>query len=470
MKHLFTRCKSIAPSATLRMILTPFLITMASASITWSQIDHDESNPPAPASNQPRLLVKERIVDAGIVRQGEKATVTFKLENVGNAPLQITNVQTSCGCTIPRTLSDDEKLIEPGEILELSAAFDSKGRMGKQHKTVTVSSNDPVEPSLHLSVTAEIVTLIEVLVDGRAINTITFGRLSPGDEIPQTVEILPREPGLSLELTSIQLESEQIIYEVLPLSKDTRTGHQLKLTIDSQTAPGHIGAHLTLIGRAGEETGEFRCRIVGEIVGEISFDPKQIRQTGPMVRGSALAGVTIRSENQKPIEILYIDSGPLLDTTVKELQGKTQYLITPVIRESAPSGPFGTHLDIGTDNLNDPVVRVPVFGYVKPTIEASPPRILLRKDGKPRSAVRTVKLESATRGRFDVLSVTSDSPYVTAKEIEAPNRPTIGVKYIQIEATEQAPAGRHELTVAVRAVTRDESEVNIPVLLIVPQS
>ena len=74
----------------------------------------------------------------GKILQGEVVTYSFHFTNTGNAPLLITNVNTSCGCTVgdfPR------EPIKPGQDGFIKATYDSKGHHGFQSRTLSVTSN-----------------------------------------------------------------------------------------------------------------------------------------------------------------------------------------------------------------------------------------------------------------------------------------------------------------------------------------
>lgn len=77
--------------------------------------------------------------DFGDMAQGEKVEHTFKFTNTGNAPLVITNVQVTCGCTTPKGWARDP--IPPGEESEITLGFNSAGKFGRQKKVITVVSN-----------------------------------------------------------------------------------------------------------------------------------------------------------------------------------------------------------------------------------------------------------------------------------------------------------------------------------------
>lgn len=75
----------------------------------------------------------------GDIYKGDKVQHTFKFTNTGSSPLIITNVEVTCGCTIPKGWPRDP--IMPGNRGELQVQFDSSGKFGRQNKVVTVVSN-----------------------------------------------------------------------------------------------------------------------------------------------------------------------------------------------------------------------------------------------------------------------------------------------------------------------------------------
>jgi hypothetical protein len=69
---------------------------------------------------------------------GEQVTYSFKFTNTGKTLLIISNVSTSCGCTVS---SYPKQPIKSGESATIDVSFDSEGRHGLQTKTVTVFTN-----------------------------------------------------------------------------------------------------------------------------------------------------------------------------------------------------------------------------------------------------------------------------------------------------------------------------------------
>ncbi|MEQ8363622.1 MAG: DUF1573 domain-containing protein [Cyclobacteriaceae bacterium] len=93
--------------------------------------------------------------DFGDLTQGERVENTFKFTNTGTAPLIITNVEVTCGCTTPKGWPRDP--IPPGGHGELTVAFNSVGKYGRQNKVVKVISN-AVSPNNQIVFTANVLT------------------------------------------------------------------------------------------------------------------------------------------------------------------------------------------------------------------------------------------------------------------------------------------------------------------------
>jgi len=92
----------------------------------------------------PVITFSEKSKDFGNITQGTKVEHTFKLENTGTAPLTISNVATTCGCTVP----DWPKTpILPGKSADIKVTFNSAGKMGAQNSVVRIYSNasEPIE-------------------------------------------------------------------------------------------------------------------------------------------------------------------------------------------------------------------------------------------------------------------------------------------------------------------------------------
>ncbi len=84
-----------------------------------------------------KIEFKDDTVDYGKIENGSNGVRTFTFTNTGTAPLVITNVKSSCGCTVPKKPTAP---IAPGKKGEIEVKYDTK-RTGFIRKTITVTSN-----------------------------------------------------------------------------------------------------------------------------------------------------------------------------------------------------------------------------------------------------------------------------------------------------------------------------------------
>lgn len=77
------------------------------------------------------------VVDYGTINKGDDGVRQFKFTNTGTADLEITQVRSSCGCTIPKKPSG---AIAPGASDVIEVKYDTE-RIGPIRKTITVASN-----------------------------------------------------------------------------------------------------------------------------------------------------------------------------------------------------------------------------------------------------------------------------------------------------------------------------------------
>jgi hypothetical protein len=80
---------------------------------------------------------EKETINYGKIMKGSDGERIFIFTNVGDAPIIIQNVQSSCGCTIPKK---PEKPIMPGEKGEIKVSYDTK-RVGGFYKQITIISN-----------------------------------------------------------------------------------------------------------------------------------------------------------------------------------------------------------------------------------------------------------------------------------------------------------------------------------------
>ena len=103
------------------------------------------------SSAQAKISFKNETVDYGKIVKGSDGVRVFEFTNTGDAELVITNVKSSCGCTVPKK---PEEPIAPGASSSIEVKYDTN-RVGPIRKTVTVYSNAD-EPIKALKIKGEV--------------------------------------------------------------------------------------------------------------------------------------------------------------------------------------------------------------------------------------------------------------------------------------------------------------------------
>jgi hypothetical protein len=84
-----------------------------------------------------KIEFKTETVDYGEITKGSDGIRVFEFTNTGKAPLIISDVRSSCGCTIPKK---PDGPIMPGKTGEIQVKYDTN-RVGPIRKAITVISN-----------------------------------------------------------------------------------------------------------------------------------------------------------------------------------------------------------------------------------------------------------------------------------------------------------------------------------------
>jgi hypothetical protein len=141
------------------------VIALFAGSIAMSQ----ETKPAANVNkNAPVINFEKTTHDYGTVTKGGDGTCEFKFKNTGVEPLILSNVTSSCGCTVPEWPREP---ILKGKSNTIKVKYDTN-RVGPINKTVTVVSNATNTP-VQLHITGTVVdkvdnTSMPVKTDGAA--------------------------------------------------------------------------------------------------------------------------------------------------------------------------------------------------------------------------------------------------------------------------------------------------------------
>jgi hypothetical protein len=146
----------------------------------------------------------------------------------------------------------------------------------------------------------------------------------------------------------------------------------------------------------------------------------------------------------------------------------TQYTVDLTLRDEVPAGPFGATLEVRTDSLDQPLVRVPVFGIVPEPLEVEPPIILLRQDGTPAGTGRRVKLQAHPEHALTLSDIRCDQEAVQVAVDSEASRRYQHIRILEVRLDGQLAPGRYSASVNVTTNVPGASQLTIPVHIDIP--
>jgi len=195
----------------------------------------------ATAAAQPKIeAVGGTTLDMGNVYAGESVQKFTTIKNTGTDTLRIADVKAQCGCTA--TLMS-EKVLAPNDTGKLSITFNTAGQNGHRSKQVYVMSNDPVNPKLTITFSAEVMTVLDInpkvltvdkaKVDSAYSRTITISNPSQTEAV-NILSVKGDIPDIKTELMKNKLapgESTQLNVTITPTKSGTING-KIEMTTD----------------------------------------------------------------------------------------------------------------------------------------------------------------------------------------------------------------------------------------------
>jgi|WetSurMetagenome_2_1015567.scaffolds.fasta_scaffold478090_1 hypothetical protein len=123
------------------------------------------ANSVAQQTKGPVIKFESQVHDYGTVYQGADGNCSFSFRNDGDEPIILSNVRSSCGCTVPKWPKDP---ILPGQSSSIQVTYDTK-RLGTISKQITVTSNAS-EPSLTLNIKGNVIAKPSEIMPEKVIN------------------------------------------------------------------------------------------------------------------------------------------------------------------------------------------------------------------------------------------------------------------------------------------------------------
>lgn len=171
---------------------------------TQSRPSRGERAKPKPlaTSDAPRIRFAQELFDFGTVEQGQKVVHVFEFTNAGNAPLEISDVTTSCGCTATMLSS---RRLAPGEKGQVRAEFDSEKYRDKVQIWLHLFTNDPRRRQATILLQGNVAQFLRV--DPQELD---LGVVGEGQQVRGSIRVEAARPGEAFRILGIESSSDAV--------------------------------------------------------------------------------------------------------------------------------------------------------------------------------------------------------------------------------------------------------------------
>ncbi len=278
-----------------------------------------QAPPPAP----PKIACDGALFDFGVQDESEPVKKVFVIRNDGAADLLIRGVRTSCGCA---AASPSTNRIAAGEQATVSVTLSLRGRRGAQTKSVTVESNDPVQPAFMLTLTGTATSELSLEPP-----FVTFGNLEATASATREVRLASRSPDT--RITNAVCDSPYFRAEI------AKPQAGLPPTILLSTVPPLPGGQTRGTLRVYTDhpsKKELEATVMAIVLPEVRVLPDEIVVRGQPGTGSRHVALRVLPCSVREFQVLSVEMPlPSMQSTLKKTETGDYLIDIP----SVPCGP-----------------------------------------------------------------------------------------------------------------------------------
>lgn len=341
------------------------------------QVDGEVIPIPAAEVKGPHPIIKpdETTHDFGSVWVGPPLKHAFKIKNAGDAPLEISKVKPSCGCTIA---GDYPKKLDPGQEGEFPFSMMSTKLRGTFEKGITISSSDPSTPELRLKLRGEVKRYVEVVP-----TSANFGKITSQEPQERIVNITNNTDN-PLKLTLVPPADSKFKYDLV--EKTPGKQFDLHVTAAPPFEEGSFTSTLTLHTNVADQK-DLQVEVQAVVPARLEVQPAVVTLTRPKTEGAPTTEglsrvIKFTNYGKTPTRVLEATvDDPTVTVSVTERKAGEAYTIQVQLPPGYSPPPQGRTITLKTDDAQKPVITVPI------QMPAAQPTVTERKQVKPAEAL-----------------------------------------------------------------------------------
>ena len=290
----------------------------------------------------PRIEVAKPDHDFGTIPQHTTVEHTFKFCNTGDETLKITNVRSSCGCTVAKA----DKEIPPGECGEVKLTFNSQNFTKTVRKTVTLQTNDPENKTVKLTITANV--LADIVCTPL---TVDFKRFDRGDKPESTVRVFS-PTGKKFSIVDAKPTQDYIQAEVVEPEEGSHD-YAVKISIAGTPPVGAFRGSVN-ISIDLDKKRNLPVTVKGYVRSRTDIIPRKLFFGIVAAGQSPKRDILIRANSWEGLEVEKVEAPDALHVTAEEVTEGKEWRVSVQL-----NGPFDSRMlrENIRIYINDPEMR-----------------------------------------------------------------------------------------------------------------
>jgi hypothetical protein len=397
------------------------------------------------SASKPKMEIVEPVYDAGdIYRTTPKIEHSFVIKNTGTADLQILKARPGCGCTV----TEFDKVIVPNATGKVNATVDISHFKGNIEKGIDIETNDPTQAKAHLSIKANVKTLVEM----KPADQVRF-TLNKGETKKQEMTLVPTYET-PFQIKSARVDKDMFGVDLLPpaAGSDTKE-YKLDVTVKN-TAPIGTQSGLVLLELEGAPFPSLEIPIIAIVRGPITTKPAlvslQIKRFPEEVMNSNPLNMRQQPDLSAPV-IMKLDSGKHL-RVIAQRDGWYQVITDPESKKTAPTSPSPR-----ASIMNSP--EGSRIGWINSK--------LVKISKEPVSTTNeTISIQKLS-GNFKILEYTSTNPDIKLELNPTEKEAQAYTLKVSLSNPDQIKKNMPPGSIVIKTNDSDQPEIKIPVYVIV---
>jgi hypothetical protein len=314
----------------------------------------------------PKAVVLNPVVDVGPVTQGDDIVRDFKLQNNGDADLEVTEVKPSCGCAVASVA----RVIKPGRIGIVKVVISTGEFRGPIAKGVTVFTNDPAMPRIQFVIKANVRALVEVkptvarliVVQGERYDPVTLSLEAPAQPEFQVTRVVSPYPFLEARFRPASSEASGESDGESGEPKPSEWNVELTLKPDAPIGPM---ADFLVVTTNHPTIKTVKVPVSGFVRPPVAVVPESYDFGSRAVEEELPGAVDVKVLSTRPVHLGEAKSSvPGVQVSVEELEAGRHYNVVILLRPGLPKGEVAGTITVSTDSARYPTIEIPVTGTV----------------------------------------------------------------------------------------------------------